>query len=385
VVKKSPSQGKLAVVVPHSGQSTETFIRRYCEQLASENTVIVHFYHGADVWVPDCPTFFFQDAFFGSAKLARVYRGFQKALGIGSLFGDPYTAGALKSFLLKNHVSVVFSQYLVTGWNIHRVVQSMGLKHVVRGHGFDLSAALGDPTWRQRYLEIESANAIIVPTPFQIQRLRDIGMKNANLISLPCGIDIPESQLIGRQCGTMVKFFFAGRLVPKKGPLLLVRAFLMAAEQNPEICLIIGGDGPLSENLKSILAEHPLGNRVQLLGRLAHSEVLRYMQEADVYIQHSITDPDNGDQEGAPVAIMEAMGHGLPVISTLHSGIPYLVEDGVTGFLSKESDVSGMMQNILRIAAAQALRLEMGKNSRIRASELTWDMEKQQLLKILKL
>ena len=383
--KKNPKQGKLAVVVPHSGQPTETFIRRYCEQLAPGNTVLVHFYHGADAWVPDCPTFFLQDAFFGSAKLARVYRGFQKALGIGSLFGDPYTAGALKRFLRKHNVSVVFSQYLVTGWNIHHVLQSLSLMHVVRGHGFDVSSCLDNPLWKKRYLEMSRVDAFVVPSPFQVERLRDLGILNIPIISIPCGIDMPQNVPEKARDENSVKFFFVGRLVPKKAPLVLAEAFLLAAEKNPCIHLTIGGDGPLAKNLCDFINGHPLGCRVRLVGRLEHSEVLRRMCESDVYIQHSITDSENGDQEGAPVAIMEAMAHGLPVVSTRHSGIPSLVQDGREGFLSNEGDVFGMAQNILKIGSDHSHRLVIAKNARARASELTWDKEKEMLQNILKI
>jgi colanic acid/amylovoran biosynthesis glycosyltransferase len=374
---------KLAVVVPHSGQPTETFIRRYCEQLAPGNTVMVHFYHGADAWVPDSPTFFLQDAFFGSAKLARVYRGFQKALGIGSLFGDPYTAGALKRFLRTHNVSVVFSQYLVTGWNIHHVVQSLGLRHVVRGHGFDVSSCLDNPLWRQRYLEMSKVDAFVVPSPFQVERLNAIGMLNIPIFSIPCGIDMPQHLPEKSGAENFVEFFCVGRLVPKKAPLLLAEAFLLAAEKNPRIRLTIGGDGPLAKNLRDFVNGHPLGNRLRLLGRLEHSDVLQRMCEADVYIQHSITDPENGDQEGAPVAIMEAMAHGLPVISTRHSGIPFLVPDGIEGILSREKDVTAMSESILKLAANFQMRVQMGKAARKHAQDFSWEVEKAEIQKLL--
>lgn len=383
MIKKNPKEGKLAVVVPHSGQPTETFIRRYCEQLAPRNTVLVHFYHGADVWVPDCPTFFLQDAFFGSAKLARVYRAMQKALGIGSLFGDPYTAGCLLRFFQRENVSVVFSQYLVTAWNIHHVVRRAGLRHVVRGHGFDVSSCLDNPIWRKRYLDMLYVDAIVVPSPFQLERLRSLGFQNVPIHAIPCGIDIPQDIPVKSQPKNLVEFFFVGRLVPKKAPLLLVEAFLMAAEKNPNIRLAMGGDGPLASDLRDFLKGHPLRDRVHLLGRLDHSDVLKRMAASDVYIQHSVTDSETGDQEGAPVAIMEAMANGLPIVSTMHSGIPFLVEDGQSGLLSNESDVQAMAQNISKLAGNWELRVQMGRSALLRAKDFSWESEKAEMQKIL--
>ena len=375
--------GKLAVVVPHSGQPTETFIRRYCERLAPGNTVLVHFYHGADSWVPDCPSFFLQDAFFGSAKLAKVYRLIQKGLGIESLFGDPYTAGCLLRFLRQRNVSVVFSQYLVTAWNIQHVVRRAGLRHVVRGHGFDVSTCLENPVWRKRYLDMQDADAFVVPSPFQLERLREIGFEKATIHAVPYGIDIPLNVSKKNHHNNFVEFLFVGRLVPKKAPLLLVEAFLLAAKKNSNIRLSIGGEGPLASKLLEFLKVHPLGKQVQLLGRLEHSEALHRMTESDVYIQHSITDPETGDQEGAPVAIIEAMATGLPIVSTRHSGIPFLVEEGISGLLSKESDISAMALNISTLADNLDMRIQMGQSARNRAKAFSWDTENKELQKIL--
>lgn len=381
--KKSRSDGKLAVVVPHSGQPTETFIRRYCEQLAPGNTVLVHFYHGADSWAPDCPTFFLQDAFFGSAKLARIYRAVQKVLGIGSLFGDPYTASCLLRFFKQQHVSVVFSQYLVTAWNIHHVVRRAGLRHVVRGHGFDVSSSLDDPVWRKRYLEIQDADAFVVPSPFQVERLLSIGLQKAQIRAIPYGIDIPLDMPAKSLAKDFVDFLFVGRLVPKKAPFLLVEAFLMAAEKNPNIRLTLAGCGPLWLPLQNFLKGQPLGSFVKLLGQLEHSAVLKLMAASDVYIQHSITDSETGDQEGAPVAIMEAMANGLPIVSTRHSGIPFLVEEGASGLLSEEGSVEKMASNIAILATNLEMRLQMARSARIRAKAFSWASEKAEIQRLL--
>ena len=344
--------------------------------------MLVHFYHGADAWIPDCPTFFLQDAFFGSAKLAKIYRAMQKVLGIGSLFGDPYTARCLLGFFQRENVSVVFSQYLVTAWNIHHVVRRAGLRHVVRGHGFDVSSSLDNPLWQKRYLDMQAANAILVPSPFQLERLRGIGLQNVPIHVIPYGIDIPLDVPAKSQAKDFVEFFFVGRLVPKKAPLLLVKAFLKAADKNSNIRLTVGGDGPLALVLREFLSGHPLGKRVQLLGRLDHSDVLKRMAASDVYIQHSITDPETGDQEGAPVAIMEAMANGLPIVSTRHSGIPFLVEEGVCGLLSQESDIPAMASNISTLASNSEIRVQMGLSAKNRANAFSWVSEKSEIQRL---
>jgi glycosyltransferase involved in cell wall biosynthesis len=384
-VAKKLDQEVLAVVVPHSGQGTETFIRRYCLEICPERTVLVYFYRGADRWQGNGPVYRLPEATFGSVALWKGFRGLQKICGIKRLFGDPYTSHSLASFLRRQQVTCVFSQYLTAGWNVHPVVKRLGLRHVIRGHGFDVSATLEDPQVCRQYLELEDADAIVVPSPYQVERLRRIGLNKANLVSLPYGVDLPDANTRGacavsRGDGTAsVRLLAVGRMVRKKAPLAVMQAFLKAAESLPTLQLTYIGTGPLEAEVQEYLKRHDHGGRIRLAGAKSHEDVLRAMDEADIFIQHSLTDPQTGDQEGAPVAILEAMAHGLPVISTLHSGIPYLVVNGETGLLTPEGDVSAMAHSIGQLAQSQEKRREMGAAGRKRAGLFSWSNERQHL------
>ena len=89
------------------------------------------------------------------------------------------------------------------------------------------------------------------------------------------------------------------------------------------------------------------------------------MRMASMFVQHSVTDID-GNTEGLPVAILEAMASGLPVVATRHSGIPEAVIDGKTGILVDEHDVTGMTQAIISLLANPARADAMGKAGRER-------------------
>jgi colanic acid/amylovoran biosynthesis glycosyltransferase len=376
----SRQRGRLAIVVPHSGQPTETFIRRYAENLDPGNVVMVHFGHGADAWGLNAPTYFPERAFAGSRLLAKAWRGAQKLMGIDLPFGDAYTAASLKRFLRRNEVTVVFSQYLVAGAIVQGVVGSLRLRHVVRGHGYDLSSSLRDEMWRRRYRVLEEAAAIVVPTPYQQERLRAIGLKTVTIRSQPCGIDSLASFTEQRRRGHVIRVVSAGRMVDKKAPLLALKAFFAAAEVVSGLRMTMVGDGPLMAQLKELCARHPEGHRVDVLGALPHEETLNNISEADIFLQHSVTDPKTGDQEGAPVAILEAMARGVPVVSTRHSGIPYLVDEGTTGVLSDEGDVAAMAANLITLAKDGELRHRMGRAGRMRAEQFTWERERAVLL-----
>ncbi len=377
----------LAVVVPHYGQSTETFIRRYCLELCPEQTVLVHFYHGAGQWQINGPVYCLPQATFGSIRVWQLFRGFQKVCGIQSFFGDPFTSHSLATFLQKHKVTCVFSQYLVAGWNVHATVKRLGLRHVVRGHGFDVSADLNDPQKCRRYRQLSDADAIVVPSPFQVERLRRIGLHGPNIISVPYGVDLPADTGLKLQRiespGAPLQVLAVGRMVAKKAPLLSVKAFLEAAASYPEMTLTFIGTGPLEPLVRDYINRHDKSGRIHLLGARSHAEVLKAMSSADIFMQHSVTDPDSGDQEGAPVAILEAMAYGIPIVSTRHSGIPYLVEHEKCGLLCEEGDIALMASSLVRLARSVDLRRSMGFAARKRAEALSWQQERQALFNLL--
>jgi glycosyltransferase involved in cell wall biosynthesis len=108
------------------------------------------------------------------------------------------------------------------------------------------------------------------------------------------------------------------------------------------------------------------------------------MASADLFIQHSMTDPHTGDQEGLPLAILEAMAEALPVVSTFHAGIPEAVQDGVTGFLVEPGDSTGMADRILCLADDSERRRAFGLAGHTRARNLfSWSRERTQLLHVL--
>jgi glycosyltransferase involved in cell wall biosynthesis len=136
--------------------------------------------------------------------------------------------------------------------------------------------------------------------------------------------------------------------------------------------------------VRSLAAEMPVP--VDILGARPHADVLASMQEADAFCQHSVVDPETGDEEGMPVAILEAMAHSVAVVSTRHAGIPEAVLDGVTGHLVDEGDVVGMAECVRRLAADPAERQRLGSAGRERvATHFTWESERSRLLATLRL
>jgi colanic acid/amylovoran biosynthesis glycosyltransferase len=140
-----------------------------------------------------------------------------------------------------------------------------------------------------------------------------------------------------------------GRLVEKKGIAYLCDAVAQLAWRRVPVELEVIGDGPLRADLERFVAAKALGERIFLRGRRDKAYVQAALARADVFALPSVTAVD-GDQEGIPVSLMEAMASGVPCLSTVHSGIPELIEDGRSGWLVPERDVDALAG---RLAAIQ--------------------------------
>lgn len=141
------------------------------------------------------------------------------------------------------------------------------------------------------------------------------------------------------------------RLVEKKGIAVALRALAAVEAARPAVKwrYSIIGDGPLLPALKALAGELGLGDRVRFHGALPHGSVRDRLARAHIFLLPSVT-AANGDVEGIPVALMEAMAAGLIVVSSFHSGIPELVENGRSGFLAPEGDAAALAAHLQCIA-----------------------------------
>jgi colanic acid/amylovoran biosynthesis glycosyltransferase len=138
-----------------------------------------------------------------------------------------------------------------------------------------------------------------------------------------------------------IKILTIARFVEKKGIRFGIEAVGRIVNEHPEIDYEIIGDGILRGEVEAAVDDMKLRDKVKLLGWKSQEEILDFLRKSDILLAPSVTGKD-GDQEGIPVVLMEAMALGVTVVSTYHSGIPELVRDGVSGFLAPERDVEAL-------------------------------------------
>jgi colanic acid/amylovoran biosynthesis glycosyltransferase len=132
-----------------------------------------------------------------------------------------------------------------------------------------------------------------------------------------------------------------------KGHRVLIAALAARGPQIDRVDVELVGEGPLRAEIETLAARHGLRHRFRFLGRLSEEDVARHLDAADIAVLPSIV-ARNGDTEGIPNALMEAMASGVPVISTRVSGIPELVQEGETGLLADPDDADGLREAIER-------------------------------------
>ena len=182
---------------------------------------------------------------------------------------------------------------------------------------------------------------------------------------LHSGIDLArfEFRERTRAQGAPTRLLFVGRLAEKKGVLDLVAAAGRVTATGRELELTIVGTGPLRDEVARAVADAGLEDRVRMLGGRTHHEVVEAMHRGHLLAAPSVTAP-NGDQEGIPNVLKEAMATGMPVLATRHSGIPELVRDGVSGHLVDEGDVEGLARRLGELIDAPDRWVAMGRAGR---------------------
>ena len=141
--------------------------------------------------------------------------------------------------------------------------------------------------------------------------------------------------------GKVTKLIFVGRLAEKKGLAYLLEAVSMLGIAGRDVRLTVIGEGELGPRMRARCHELGIADRVVFVGSGTHEEVVSTMQKSHILVAPSVTAED-GDQEGIPNVLKEAMATGMPVVSTYHSGIPELVEHGVSGLLAPERDAAAL-------------------------------------------
>jgi len=277
---------------------------------------------------------------------------------------------ALGAAFLESRPDVLLAQYGTTGLQLIRPCMKANVPLVIHFHGFDLSKEYRDRWYRfscKKLLRV--ARALIVVNNIQRERLLSLGAPPEKIYLIPCGVPVEEFTPAESVSEQPCRFLAVGRFVPKKCHINTIKAFAKCAKRSHDVQLTMIGDGPLRDDSQRMVDELGITQQVRFMGAQPNEIVKREMMAAGAFVHHSITSLD-GDEEGWPIVVGEAMSCGLPVISTSHPGIIDQVADGETGFLVEENDWKEMAERMFKIAENPQLRRSMGVAGRRRIERI---------------
>lgn len=330
------------------------------------------------------------------AQLAITHkRSFLKSLAF--LVGDVVKTGVLKPQALK-----LVYQYLRSAW-LAKDLRAKNVEHLhihfahvptqigmyaatLAGIPFTFMSHANDLFERPLLIpeKIRRAHRAVTISNFNVELMTSLGGDTRQMSIVRCGVKSAENlpEMKPRSGQTFV-IGTLGRLVEKKGVDTLLEAGRQLLEQGLNFRIEIAGDGPLGAELKQLAQKLGLNQHVHFMGPLQHAAVLPWMRSLDAFVLAGKKDR-NGDMDGIPVVLMEAMTMGIPVVSTRLSGIPELVIHEETGLLGHPEDASDLATNLKRLIRDDQLTpvLARGGFARVQ-SEFDNELNALRLLQII--
>lgn len=153
------------------------------------------------------------------------------------------------------------------------------------------------------------------------------------------------------------------RLVEKKGLSIALEALAQVAASGWDFRYSIAGDGPLRQPLAEQAKRLEIDSRVHFLGWQDQRQVQQLLRKTHLVLSPSVT-PADGDREGVPNTIKEAMVFKRPVVATYHGGVPEVIQDGVSGRLVQEYDIEGLASALIGLMASPGSWKAMGEAGR---------------------
>ena len=184
------------------------------------------------------------------------------------------------------------------------------------------------------------------------------------------GIPVAETPFVARSWPTAGEWRFvqAGRLIEKKGFATSLRAFAQFAARYPKATFTIAGEGPLQSKLETQARELGIGDKVFFRGFISQKELRELFHSSHIFLHPSETGAD-GNQEGVPNSMLEAMASGLPVFATIHGGIPEAVENDRSGILVAEKDHEALAAKLFELTSSPQRLSEIARESAIAITE----------------
>ncbi len=344
--------------------ATETFIYRYVSAISSFRSVVVTGFREnreAFPWDdvverPGWPAPF--------QFLRRALRHFVNR----TRPDDPLLKAFYAESLRDLRPSIVHAHFGLTGLAVAPIAKTLRLPLIVSFYGADLGlypGKFGLDMYRRRGM-FETASLCTAEGPHAAKMLESLGCPPEKIAILPIGIDLDRIAFHERrrEPDKPIRILFCGRLVPKKGLDIGLRAFVKVCGEH-RVTLDVLGNGPMMRSCRRLAEDLRIVDKVRFRGSVGYAEFTKACSNSHLLLVPSRTDPKTGDTEGgAPTVLLEGQASGLPVVATRHADIPNVVREGESATLADEGDVHGLAGALNRTLQDPDRWPEMGRGGR---------------------
>ncbi|NJK69533.1 MAG: colanic acid biosynthesis glycosyltransferase WcaL [Microcoleus sp. CSU_2_2] len=213
---------------------------------------------------------------------------------------------------------------------------------------------------------IRSAEFVLTCTGFNHRHLQSVSQSNTPIYLSYHGIDLTRfTSAFAKQETEFPLMLSVGRYCEKKGFPYLIEACRQLKQQGHKFQCDLVGYGPLQAELEQLIADLDVADVVSLAGKMTQDELVKVYERASIFVLPCQV-MENGDRDGIPNVLLEAMAMEIPVVSTDISGIGELVESGENGFLVPEKNPPALAEALEKLLTQPELRAQFGKAGRQR-------------------
>ena len=340
---------RTAIVTGEYHIGGETFINRHIQHLFGGDTVVVcGRFHGSN---PYDKAWFARREKPTTADLLTAPYWMMRNRILHNTSRLPFGRAKrdLTTFLRDQKVELILAEFGTQALAMAPLANELNLPIFTYFRGTDASKAIQTERMREAYRRMMPRLAgVFSVSQFLLDNLARHDIRHPNSVVIPSGVDVRRFVPGQKQ---PLSCLAVGRFVEKKAPLTTLRSFAEATRDLPHARLDFIGDGPLLAPAQALADELGAKERVIFHGSQPHDFVRGKLATAQFFLQHSIT-AANGNTEGLPTAIQEAMACGCITVSTRHAGIPEAIDEGNTGWLVEEHDADGFTTAIGRAMQA---------------------------------